>query len=398
MNRHEIQPIAHPRTALDRSSQPLDISLYLTRPLFILNDVPFFLGALAETSEMCEDALMWSGLERTVPGVLASAATGIADHILHQHGDIDLICGRAGIDPAAVGQPTVSLGLPAYCALFEEAARQTRNGNFGLWFGNSFRPRDLGLIGYAAVSSPTLGSALENFVQLFGHHQQSTLMRFVAPEQGLVRLEYQIGVPDILVRRQDAELSLGMFLNLIREACGPSWAPLEAHFEHPKPEGWNEHESAFDAPVYFTQSSNALIFRKELFSRPMPAPDLKLLSIARMCLQSLGVHGIAEQSLADRVKTEVRARLAEGYPALEDVSAALKVSPAAIQRGLGHGGMTYKDIVEEVRRSLALVYLRQRELPLSEIAFLLGYSELSAFSRAFSRWTGTSPRHYRQGS
>src|SRR5262249_51186287 len=201
------------------------------------------------------------GLDQAVAGVLASAATGIADHVARHGGDLDTICGRAGIDPAALGQPTVSLDLSAFCSLFEEAARQTGDANFGLWFGNRFKPRDLGLIGYAAVSSPTLGSALENFVQLFAYHQASTLMRIVEPGQGLARLEYRVHVPDILVRRQDAELSLGMFLNIMREALGPSWAPLEVHFEHPKPEGWKEHESAFDAPVYFAQLTNALIFR-----------------------------------------------------------------------------------------------------------------------------------------
>jgi AraC-like DNA-binding protein len=341
---------------------------------------------------------MWSRLEQAVPGVLASAATGIADHIARRHGDLDLICGRAGVSPATVGQPTVSLGLSSYCALFEEAARQTGDGNFGLWFGNGFKPRDLGLIGYAAVSSPTLGSALENFVDLFAHHQQSTVMRIAEPEQGLVRLEYQIRVPDILVRRQDAELSLGMFLNIIRENCGSSWSPLEVHFEHPRPEGWREHESAFDAPVFFAQPTNALIFRKELFSRPMPAPDLKLLSIARLCLKSVGVQSVTPETLTDRVKAEVRARLADGYPALEDIAATLKATPSGIQRELNRAQMTYKDVVEEVRKGLAFAYLRQRELPLSEIAFLLGYSELSAFSRAFSRWTGASPRQYRQQS
>lgn len=74
---------------------------------------------------------------------------------------------------------------------------------------------------------------------------------------------------------------------------------------------------------------------------------------------------------------------------------AIKASPAAIQRELARDNLNYKDLVEDTRRDLALVYVRQRELPFSEIAFLLGYSELSAFSRAFHRWTGTSPRTYR---
>ena len=111
----------------------------------------------------------------------------------------------------------------------------------------------LGLIGYAAVSAPTLGAALETFVQLFAHHQQSTLMALSDDQPGYVRLDYRIEVPDIVARRQDAELSLGMFLNIIRECCGSSWAPEEVHFEHPKPEAWKEHENAFDAPVFFSQ-------------------------------------------------------------------------------------------------------------------------------------------------
>ena len=338
---------------------------------------------------------MWSEPQAPSPGVLASAATGIAAHIAHCGGDIDRICGNAGVDPKNFGQPTLSLDLAAYCGLFEEAARQTGNANFGLWFGNVFRPRDLGLIGYAAVSAPTLGAALETFVQLFAHHQQSTLMALSEHQPGYVRLDYRIEVPDIVARRQDAELSLGMFLNIIRECCGASWAPDEVHFEHPKPEAWKEHESAFDAPVYFSQATNALVFKRENFARPMPSPDLKLLSIARMCLFSMGAASVPKLSTIAKVKTAVRSRLAEGYPALESIADALKLAPSAIQRELARENLSYKDLVEDVRKDLALVYLQSRELPLSEIAFLLGYSELSAFSRAFSRWTGQSPRAFR---
>lgn len=329
------------------------------------------------------------------PGILASAATGLTDHVARYGGDIDRVCGEAGVDPSCVGQPTLSLELAAFCSLFEEAARNTGNPNFGLWFGNGFKPRDLGLIGYTAVSSPTLGAALENFVGLFALHQQSTHMAIADGGNGLVRLEYQIRMPDILARRQDAELSLGMFLNIIRECLGSSWAPEEVHFEHPKPEAWREHESAFDAPVYFSQSTNALVFKRDLFQRPMPAPDLKLLSITRMCLMSVGTKPMPRQTLKDQIRSAVRARLAEGYPALESVAEAIKASPATIQRELARDNLNYKDLVEETRRDLALVYVCQRELPFSEIAFLLGYSELSAFSRAFHRWTGASPRTYR---
>ena len=335
------------------------------------------------------------GLGRT-PGVLASAATGMVGFVSRMGGDVDRIFGNAAIAPDMAGSPTLKLRLSAFCRLFEEAARQTRHGNFGLWFGNQFQPRDLGFWGYAAVSSPTLGSALQNFVELFAYHQECSRMNLIQGESGLMRLEYQIEAPAIVERRQDAELSLGMFLNLIRECCGPRWAPEEVHFEHPRPAEAKEHESAFNAPVYFSQSTNALLFGPEILARPMPSRDLRLMDMMRMCLIEISHRITADVGMLDRVRTAVRAQLAEGNLALDDISQALHLPVAVLHREISAGGLNFKSLVEDVRRDLAISYLGQRQLPLSEIALLLGYSELSAFSRAFRRWTGRSPRSFRK--
>jgi AraC-like DNA-binding protein len=329
------------------------------------------------------------------PGVLASAATGISSYIEECGGDVDRIFGDAHILPDLAGSPTLKLRLSDFVQLFEESARQTGNDNFGLWFGNRFQPRDLGMWGYAAISAPTLGAALECLVRLFRYHQESSVMRLADDDNGLVRLEYRIVAPQIVERRQDAELSLGMFLNVIRECCGARWCPEEVHFEHPKPAMAREHESGFGAPVYFSQQTNALLFRPDVLARPMPARDLRLLSVMQTCLEQLGSQAAGEDLLLDRMRTTIRMKLPSGYPSFEDVAADLRAPAGAMHHDLQSAGLTYKDMVEEVRRDLALSYLRQRHLPFSEIAMLLGYSELSAFSRAFRRWTGTSPRIYR---
>jgi AraC-like DNA-binding protein len=333
--------------------------------------------------------------EATDPLVLAAAATGIVPFIERQGGDVDGIFGNAGIAPAMAGDPTLRLRLSSYCRLFEEAARRTRNGNFGLWFGNQFQPRDLGIWGYAAVSSPTVGSALENLVGLFPFHQESSTMRLVRAEASLMRLEYAIVAPDIVQRRQDAELSLGMFLNVIREGCGASWSPEEVHFEHPRPAAWREHERAFAAPVLFGQPTNALVFRADVLARPMPGRDLRLLAVMRTCLESIGSHRASGTTLHERIRQAIRVSLASGCAELAQVAAELGIPPSLVRRELADHGLTFRAAVEEVRRSLAEVYLESRELPLTEIAFLLGYSELSAFTRAFTRWTGTCPRAFR---
>lgn len=332
--------------------------------------------------------------ESAAPVVLAAAASGLTDFITAQGGDIDAVFGNCGVAPEMTTTPTLQLPLETFCALFEEAARRTRNDNFGLWFGQQFQPRDLGMWGYAALSAPTLGAALENFVDLFRYQQGSSVMALRADGNRRLRLEYQIKSPGIVARRQDAELSLGQFTNLIRECCGRHWSPAEIHFEHPRPEGWRQHEMAFGAPVFFGSASNAIVFDAELLARPMPGHDPKLLAMMRTCLESLGSRGVAE-SLADRVKGAVRQRLPEGAPTLEEIAASLRLAPGTIQRALAGEGIGFREAVEITRFDLARHYLTQAHLPLSEIALLLGYSELSAFTRAFTRWAGVSPRLYR---
>jgi AraC-like DNA-binding protein len=319
----------------------------------------------------------------------------MVDFISRMGGDVDRIFGDARIAPDMAGSPTLKLRLSAFCRLFEQAARQTKHGNFGLWFGNQFQPRDLGFWGYAAVSSPTLGSALDNFVELFGYHQECSRMSLRTGPDGLVRLEYQIETPTIVERRQDAELSLGMFLNLIRECSGPRWSPEEVHFEHPKPAEAKEHEVAFNAPVYFSQATNALLFRSNILELRMPAHDARLMDMMRMCLIQLGDRTTADLGLLDRIRTAVRTRLSQGAVSLDDISDAVRLPVAVLHREFAANNVSFKSLVEDVRRDLAISYMKQRQLPLSEVALLLGYSELSAFSRAFRRWTGRSPRVFR---
>lgn len=330
------------------------------------------------------------------PSVLAAAATGVVACIERNKGDVDRIFGHAGLAPEMAGLPTLQLSLASYCSLFEQSSRLTHNDNFGLWFGNQFNPRDLGLWGYATISAPTLGAALSTMVELFPLHQQSSSMRFGQSADGLSKLEYRVEAPEIVERRQDAELSLGMFLNVMRECMGSTWAPEEVHFEHPRPEGWREHERAFGAPVFFSQPTNALLLRPESLTMPMPTRDSRLLAAMRLCLERLSERADLRVSVTDRVRVVIRARLPEGFPSLEDVAAELRLPVSLIQRELHHDGIGYRTLVEMTRRDLALSYVRQRQLPFSEIAFLLGYSELSAFSRAVQRWTGLSPRALRK--
>ncbi len=329
------------------------------------------------------------------PKILAAAASGIEELIARHGGDVESIFGRATIRTDQLASPINELNLLQFCALFEEAARQTGYDNFGLQFGQGFAPQRLGAIGYIAITSPTLAAGLQNLVRYFPAHQESSVLT-VEAERDLLWLTYQIVDPRIKARRQDAELSLGMFCNILRNALGPDWAPLEVHFEHQRPDGGREHERRFGAPTLFGQRTNAIAFKREALSRPMSACDPYLFAVIEPFLAQRAATRRAPTDYVAALKQEIKLQLGEGSSTLKALARRMGVETAELQRRLRELGVSYNDLLRAARQDLALRYVRESDMPLTEIALAVGYSELSAFSRAFRAWTGLSPQRYRQ--
>ena len=326
--------------------------------------------------------------------VLAAAASGVIDFIDSHGGNAETVLHRAGIDVSWLTDPTLPLDLAAYVQMMEESAAQTGNGNFGLWYGQQFQPQNLGLIGGITLAAPTLLSALEALAGLFPYHQQVTHTAF-REAGGMVALEYRILDGAILARRQDAELTMGMFVNVLRAVFGPTWAPEEVHFEHPRPEQAQEHARAFQAPLHWGQRTNALIFKRPAEDIAMPGADIKQMDRLRRQLLHAAHGSAGEVPLIRRVQAEIRSRVVDGTPYIEDVADALDIRRWTLQRALADEGVSFSDMVEQVRHQLARLYVQQTHVPIADIAFLLGYSEISAFSRAFTRWFDRSPRQFR---
>jgi len=326
--------------------------------------------------------------------ILAAAAAGVVAFIDARGGDPERVCERAGVDPVCLDDPRAAMDLGAFVALYEQAAAETGFDNFGLVFGQRFRPESLGLIGGIALAAPTLGSAVALLAELFPFHQQATETRF-ASEGGLLTLEYRILDGSIVERRQDAELTMGMFANVFRHALGERWAPEQVFFEHPSPADGRVHRDLFGSEVCFGQRTNALVFRDRDLDRRMPGGDFARLDRLRRELVELA-GGVGAPTLLDRVKGEVRSRLAEGSPHVDAIAEALGMARWTLQRRLSEYNLSFSEIVDAVRRDLAALYLRQPHIPLADIAFYLGYSEQSAFTRAHVRWFGVPPRAARR--
>ncbi len=327
--------------------------------------------------------------------VLASAATGVVDLIERNSGDPDSILGNARIRPHDLSSPYNELVLTQFCSLFEEAARQTGNSNFGLHFGKGFRPQHLGAIGYAAISSPTLASALHNMETYFPAHQGQSSFGLIQ-DSDILWLSYRIFDPHIAERRQDAELSMGMFLNIFRHALGPDWSPMEIRFEHETPDGAQEHERVFNAPVRFGRRTNAFAFRRRDLDARMPSQDPYLFSVIEPFLKSRFELTRSPEDFATKVRNQIKLHLGDVAPTIAEMASIFGMTDQSFHRQLREHGITFQDLVNAARKELALHYMDESDMPLTEVAHCLGYSELSAFSRAFRSWTGVSPQRYRR--
>jgi AraC-like DNA-binding protein len=328
--------------------------------------------------------------------VLSAAATGLGRFIAENGGDAASIFADSGVDEQQLSQTRQALDLAAFVGLLERAAMHTGHENFGLWYGQQFKPEMLGLLGGVAMSAPTLGDALRQLAMLHGYHQQATMTHFTG-KAGMLQLHYRILDGSIIERRQDAEATLGKFVNVFRHCLGSLWTPDEIHFEHPRPSAWREHEAAFAAPVFFGQRTNAVIFRDDSMHRPMPQADRRKLARLRAELMRLG-GDTGTVPLLDRVQGEIRSLLPDGLASIENVSDNLHMARWTLQRRLAGHGLSFSDMVDLVRRTLAIHYIRQPSVPVMAIAEILGYSELSAFSRAFRRWFGSCPSRFRHDS
>lgn len=195
-----------------------------------------------------------------------------------------------------------------------------------------------------------------------------------------------------LCRRQEAELAMLALVRLLRRVLGPGWTPLEVQFQHAIPEDTRPHRGAFGVSPLFGMGRDALLIEAAALvlpvtgcGGPQSGPALPL------CVTP------ARIGLRDRVKAEIQLTLPTGVPRIERVAEALRTTRWTLQRRLTAAGEVFSDLVDETRRDLALIYLRQDHLALTEIAALLGYSELSALTRASSRWFGLPPSRLRAG-
>jgi len=301
----------------------------------------------------------------------------------------------AGLRASDIADPDRFADLEKMLLLQDAAAREVGDDTLGLTLALTYSANRLGVLAYALLNAPTVGVALNNLVRY--SHTLLQGVRVVVEVRGAECTSgYDIPVGDRELRRQNAEGASVISLELMRRMLGPDWRPARVEFGHRRPADVSAHERVFGAPLRFeAEHSFALVFPTSDLDRPVLGADTRILPIVKRYLDDFPAPGDG-----DGWPGEVRALIAKGvgngHPRMERIARQLGLSGRTLQRRLAERGLVWKSLVEEVRRDLALRYLRDADLSLTEIALLLGYSDLSAFDRAFRRWLGTTPAEQRR--
>jgi AraC-like DNA-binding protein len=209
------------------------------------------------------------------------------------------------------------------------------------------------------------------------------------PEGAAIEVEF-VGLRRHEVR-QNAEFGIAALLKALREMAGRSIRPTRAAFVHARHSELREFERFFGCPVEFG-SSDLLEFSNNALAAPLATADPKLLAALQpFCDMAAKERSTAAGTLRAAVENQVEKLLPHGKAKKQAIAKALGMSTRTLSRKLDGEGTTYDEVVDQMRRSLALQYIRDPGISLSQIAWLLGYEEATSFNHAFKRWTGSSP-------
>jgi AraC-like DNA-binding protein len=300
----------------------------------------------------------------------------------------------AGLGTLDLTHPDSRVPLSAEVALWQLMAKATSDPGFGVRVGASLRVRDTGLLGYAMYYSATLGAALRRLVRygrILTDAVQFTLETPNRQHVAVAECDPTLGVG--LPYAVDARMAT--LVSACREITGVEVAPIEVAFAHDQPANTLEHRQFFRCPLRFSQPVSKVIVLERDLALPISRGDEVLAGYlgerAEQVLRTL----VTGASIRERVRAAIWALLSEGRPTLPRIAAALHMPPRTLQRRLAQEGTSLHAEVEHIRKTMATAALRERQTPIEEVAFILGYTEPSTFYRSFKRWTGKTPHQYR---
>lgn len=326
--------------------------------------------------------------------IQAKAVGKIAKAAVARGVNVETLYAAVNLDASVLEDPDSRISFAQLVALYEKAAELTGDENFGLHIGESVDLSAFDVVGYCALNSSTLGAAFNRVTRYHWIWTDGALFTLeTAGDTSAVVYSYVD--TSIAEHRHDSEMTLSTVTTLCRNVATPHFAPTEVQFQHEAPADISEHLRVFKCPVKFGASQNRLLFPTSFLSMPIARADASLCAVLDRHAEELLAKFPPRDSLIDHVRNVIANEFRGGEPSLERIADHLGLTSRTLQRKLQEHGTSYNDVLDQMRRQLAMRYLREPQMAICEVAYLLGFSESSSFHRAFKRWTGLTPKEFR---
>lgn len=300
---------------------------------------------------------------------------------------LEAFWGATDLTPQILADDDARLSAAQFCVAWSEGIRLTRDPQLALRIAAATPSGAFGIVEYVCRSAPTLGDALRQWVRYLNLLDDAvTVALVVEGDRAYLRVERESEAP----APASHELCWALLARQARELCARPFRLISVELAHRTLGDVAAYRAWFEAPVVFGTEHTQLVMAKPSLDASLVSSDPRLLAILTRAADELGRTITTDPTLTAQIKRVLREALRSDGASIEYVAGKLGLTARSLQRRLKDEGAAFQTIREDVRRELAQRYLDDN-LSIAEISFLLGFSEPSAFFRAFKRWTGTTP-------
>ena len=311
--------------------------------------------------------------------------------------DPGVILSKVGLTSEAARDPVIRLEARTQIKFLELAAEKVQDEWLGFHLARNFDLREIGLVYYVMASSEQLAEALRNAERYSQINNEGVRQRFRMQDgSAIIALDY-VNV-DRQADRQHIEFWLVTLVRICRQVTNARLSLLQLKTKHFRNGMPPEIRTFFGVDIEFGANADEIWFPRPIALLAVVGRDEYLNELLRRYAEeALARKPRGRLSVRSKAEDILSERLPHGGAIAVEVARRLGMSPRTLSRKLADEGTSFAEILDQLRAALAKRYLHDKRLPISEIAWLLGYREVSSLTHAFQRWTGTTPRRFRSG-